>query len=159
MSIEDDDYMDQLLEEARSVQMLILRSDAEPERKALARAFLKETESLLRECNVDGCDRQRVARGMCFLHWNRVVRMGKPAESHSDSPGVSNPYARERMNEEEFVRFKDLRAQGFSARDIAFELKKNVKVLSIAWDYESFSQYQRGGRDRWSELEDEEETV
>lgn len=45
------------------------------------------------------------------------------------------------LTQDAFCSLKDLRAQGFSAEDIAFEFKKEVRMITTAWAYETYNQY------------------
>lgn len=105
-----------------------------------------------RPCSIEGCPGYHAARGLCMRHYCRIVRRG---QTNIESPGDFNPEAGEKMSEDEFCTFKDYRAQGFSMRDIAFELEKHIEVIRIAWECESFSQYKKAGREvPWPNISD-----
>lgn len=95
-----------------------------------------------RACSIDGCPGRYVGRGYCMRHYSRIIRRGKP-DSDPESPGDNNPNADRPLDEQEWCRFKDVRGQGFPKREVAFELRRSMQVISDAWDYESFSQYER----------------
>ena len=111
-----------------------------------------------RPCSIDGCPGRHAARGYCLRHYCRIVRR---KSGIVDAPGDNNPASGEPMTEDEFCRFKDCRAQGFSELDVAFELEKNVTVIKAAWEYECFAEYERGPDRSWPSIrngdgEDEE---
>lgn len=45
------------------------------------------------------------------------------------------------LTQDEFCRMKDCREEGFSMDDAAFELRKEIKCVQVAWDYDTYSQY------------------
>lgn len=104
----------------------------------------------LRPCAVEGCPGFHVARGYCMRHYCRIVRRG---QTEVEAPGDLNPNKGERLTETEFCRLKDCRSQGFSPRDVAFELQKNQHVVDRAWECETFSVYLRGPEKAWPAVE------
>lgn len=72
-------------------------------------------------------------------HYSLLFRRGSSLDREHTSQGF--PGVRDDLTEDEFCVFKDKRAQGFSSRDIALELRKNLTVITIAWDFETYSRY------------------
>lgn len=51
------------------------------------------------------------------------------------------------ISQDEFCRMKDCRSQGFSVEGIAFDLRKEVGCVKVAWKYETFTQYSNRCKD------------
>lgn len=142
-----------LVSELRTVKRQVLQDGGvERDRKNKLCKELHNLPDIKRGCEIDGCPDLHVARGYCMRHYCRIVRNGG---TDAESPADLNPEAGERMTEDEFCRFKDFRSQGFSVRDIAFELQKNERVISDAWEHDTYTQYSNPARKTpWPDVSD-----
>ena len=114
-------------------------SEAVSARRKIER-FLRSIKENGRVCDVEGCGRKHVGKGLCFKHWSRVHRKGQPIDSGRDYLGDRTD-ANEILSEDEFVRLKDLRSQGFTQRDVCYEIQRGLVVVRRAWVYRSYEQY------------------
>ena len=80
-------------------------------------------------------------------------RKGQPIDSGRDYLGDRTD-ANEILSEDEFVRLKDFRSQGFTQRDVCYEIQRGLVVVRRAWPYRSYEQYRH-----LVPVDDEEEDV
>jgi len=72
------------------------------------------------------------------------VRAGwEPSELQSRSRSGFEEGGDKDLNENEFVLMKEYRTQHRTQREIALELDKLIGVIAEAWQYKTYSQYQK----------------
>lgn len=114
--------------------------DVEGERKAYVK---KAHTAKYRACQIDGCQMKHVAHGYCFRHYTRLIRRPSNKEYVESPADFNKEGADDPLTEDEFCTMKDCRSQGFSIKDVAFEVERNVTVIIEAWEYETFAHYTR----------------
>lgn len=88
-------------------------------------------------CLIEGCNRKIAGRHLCMKHYTTVVRRGKPIPKydHSDNAGS--------LDEEEYARMKEFKANGLSVEETAIEMRRKESSVRSAWPFESYFLYSK----------------